>query len=213
MSPLMKKSALYTLLVVAGAGAAWGVMSINHSAAAVTEPASVSSGAAAFGGPTIAGLCVLDRQRVFNSSKVGKDANDHYKELRVAAQNTVSGEEAKIVGDAKILEGQKAALQPAQYQQRLADINQRYQALRGDATQRSQALEATRQQTVAQISQAAQPIIVSVYKDRRCGLLVDQSSILAGNPAMNVTDAVIAGLDAKVTSLAPAATADASKHM
>jgi Skp family chaperone for outer membrane proteins len=213
MSPLMKKSALYTLLVVAGAGAAWIFMTINRGDAAVSASAPTAAGQGTFGGPTIAGLCVLDRQRVFNTSKVGKEANDRYRQMRTDAQTTVSGEEAKIVGEAKALQGQKASLPPAQFQQRIAEINQRYQALRGDATKRSQALEVTRQQAVGQISQAVQPIIVAVYKNRRCGVLVDQASILAGNPAMNVTDAVIASLDAKVTSIAVPAQADAAKHM
>jgi Skp family chaperone for outer membrane proteins len=158
----MKKSILYTLLVVAGAGAAWGIMTTNRSDAAASAPIATFSGEA-FGGPTIAGICVLDRQRVFNASKVGKEANDHYRQLRLDAQNTVSGEEAKIVGDAKILEGQKASLPAAAFQQKSAELNQRYQALRGDANKRSQALEVTRQRTVGQISQVAQPIIVSVY--------------------------------------------------
>jgi Skp family chaperone for outer membrane proteins len=206
----MKKSALYALLVIAGGAATWGLMTVNRSDAASTTMPTSTGGQPVFGGPTIAGLCVLDRQRVFNTSKVGKEANDRYKDLRAAAQNTVSGEEAKIVGDAKILQGQKASLAPAAFTDKINDINKRYQDLRSEATQRGQALEATRQQVVGQISQAAQSVIVSVYRDRHCGLLVDQSSILAGNPAMNVTDAVIAALDAKGVSVAlPAAPAQA----
>ncbi|HEY4078917.1 MAG TPA: OmpH family outer membrane protein [Rhizomicrobium sp.] len=206
----MKKSALYALLVIAGGAATWGLMTVNRSDAAPTTMPASTGGQPVFGGPTIAGLCVLDRQRVFNTSNVGKEANDRYKDLRAAAQNTVSGEEAKIVGDAKILQGQKASLALAAFTDKLNDINKRYQDLRSEATQRGQALEATRQQVVGQISQAAQPVIVSIYRDRRCGLLVDQSSILAGNPAMNVTDAVIAALDAKGVSVAlPAAPAHA----
>lgn len=213
MSPLMQKSALYALLVAAGAGAAWGVMTINRSDAAVSAPSSATSGQGAFGGPTIAGLCVLDRQRLVNTSKVGKEATDRYRQIRTAAQTGVSGVEAKIVADAKALEAQKASLPAAQFQQRMTEVTQRFQTLRSDAAKQSQALEATRQRAVVQISQAAQPVIVSVYKDRGCGVLVDQGSILAGNPAMNVTDAVIAGLDAKVTSLTPPAQPDAAKHM
>ena len=213
MSPLIKKSALYALLMVAGGAATWGLMTVNRSDAAVISAPGVTNGQAAFGGPTIAGLCVLDRQRIFNASKVGKEANDRYRDLRAAAQTTVSTEEAKIVGDAKLLQGQKGSLAPAAFQDKITAINKRYQDLRTEAAQRGRALEATRRQVVGQISQAAQPAIVSVYRDRHCGVLVDQSSILAGNPAMNVTDAVIAGLDAKPVSVALPAKPAAATHL
>ena len=163
----------------------------------------------AFGGPVIAGLCVLNQQAVFNTSKVGMAANARYKQLHDKAQKDVNADEAKIVADAKALQGQK--LQPAQLQQKQQQIAKRYQDLRARATKESQDLEATRQSVVAKISAAAQPVITQVYSQRKCGILVTRSSVLAANPAMDITTAIVAGLDAKITTIAFDVTS-AGKH-
>lgn len=163
----------------------------------------------AFGGPVIPGICVLNQQAVFNTSKVGMSANARYKQLHDKAQTDVNAEEAKIVADAKALQGQK--LQPAQLQQKQQQIAKRYQDLRARATKESQDLETTRQGVVAKISAAAQPIITQVYNQRKCGILVTRSSVLAGNPAMDITTAIVQGLDAKITTIAFDVTS-AGKH-
>ncbi len=154
---------------------------------------------ATFGGPTIPGVCVLNQQAVFGSSKVGVFANAHYKQMHDGAQSTVSAEEAKIMADARALQGQK--LQPAQLQQRQQALTKRFQDLRAKAAKDSQALEATRQGAVAKISVAAQPIISQVYATKKCGLLLARSAVLAGNAGMDITSAVIQGLDAKITTI------------
>jgi Skp family chaperone for outer membrane proteins len=162
-----------------------------------------------FGGPIIPGICVLNQQAVFNTSKVGTAANARYKQLHDKAQKDVNAEEAKIVADAKALQSQK--LQPAQLQQKQQQIAKRYQDLRARAAKESQDLEATRQGVVAKISAAAQPVISQVYGQRKCGILVARSSVLAGNPAMDITTAIVAGLDAKITTIAFDVTS-AGKH-
>lgn len=190
--------AAYAGLMLAGAGLTYGVLHWPFGKAAAGAPSAETS----LGGPVIPGVCVLSRQVVFDASKVGQAANAKYKDLRDAAQAAVSAEEAKIVTDAKTVEGQKGSLSPAEYQSRQQDLAKRLQALRTVAAADSRDLEATRLDVVGRISKEAQPVIAEVYKDKGCGLLVSRDAIMAGNPAMDITPAVVARLDAKITSIA-----------
>ncbi|HEU0095829.1 MAG TPA: OmpH family outer membrane protein [Rhizomicrobium sp.] len=152
-----------------------------------------------FGGPNIPGVCILNQQAVFNTSKVGVFANAHYKQMHDGAQTAVNAEEAKIVADAKALQVKK--LQGSQLQQAQQQLTKRFADLRAKAAKDSQALEATRQGAAMKISDAAQPIIKQVYDQKKCGLLLARSSVLAGNGGMDITNAVIQGLDAKITTI------------
>jgi len=185
-----------TVLILVGAGATWGIMTWLNRPMAGSPAAEMQ-----LGGPVIPGLCVLSRQAVFDLSQVGKVANGQYKVLRDAAQGQVNGDEGKIVADAKALEAQKGSLSAGEFQQRQQDLNQRLQALRQEAAVDSRDMEATRQDIVVRISKEVQPVIAAVYKDKHCGLLIERGLILAGNPAMDITAAVIAGLDARITSV------------
>lgn len=190
--------AVYAGLVLIGAGATYGVTHWPFGNAPAGSPAAESS----LGGPVIAGVCVLSRQAVFDASAVGKAANAQFKALRDAAQAPVTAEQTKIVTDAKALEAGKGSMSPAEYQQRQQQLAQRLQVLRLEAAADSRDLEATRQDVVVRISKEAQPIIAQVYKDKGCGLMVSRDAILAGNPAMDITPAVVAALDAKITTIA-----------
>ncbi|HEY4276183.1 MAG TPA: OmpH family outer membrane protein [Rhizomicrobium sp.] len=182
------------------AGTLGGIIVAGAASVAAMAAAPAPAQQSSFGGPSITGLCILDQQAVFNGSKVGVSANTRYKQMRDGAQSAVSAEEAKIVADAKTLQAQKLA--PAQLQPRQQQLAKRFQDLRAKASQDSKDLEATRQAAVAKIAAAAQPVIKQVYDQRKCGVLIARNSALAGNATMDVTSAVIQGLDAKITTIA-----------
>jgi Skp family chaperone for outer membrane proteins len=51
------------------------------------------------------------------------------------------------------------------------------------------------------IGQDAEPVVGSVYKSHRCGLLLDRDSVLGGNMTNDLTADVVQGLDRKVTTI------------
>jgi Skp family chaperone for outer membrane proteins len=189
--------AIYAGLIVISAGATYGVMHWSFGKA----PAGALSAESSLGGPVIPGVCVLSRQALFDESQIGKAANSQYQALRDRAQASVNAEQAKIVTAAKLLEAQKGALLPVDYQSRQQDLSKRLQALRAVAAQDSRELEATRQNATARISKEARPVIAQIYKERGCGLLVSREAIMGSNPAMDITTDVVAGLDAKITTI------------
>ncbi len=169
------------------------------SAAIAQAQAAPPSPPVLFAGPVIPGVCVLDQQAIFNRTKVGIFANSRYKQMHDGAQSAVNADEAKIAADAKALPGLK--LPQAQLQQRQQDLAKRFADLRTRAAKESQDLDATRLGVVTKIAAAAQPIVGQVYAARKCGLLLAKGPVLAGNPGMEITAAVISVLDAKITTI------------
>ena len=66
---------------------------------------------------------------------------------------------------------------------------------------RQQELQYTQQMQVRAIAQAADPILVAVYQERGCGLLLDRSAVYIFNTSMDITDAVIQRLNTALPTL------------
>jgi outer membrane protein len=88
------------------------------------------------------------------------------------------------------------------------ELNRRRQALQQRA-QEAQQLEGTRENelryTLAMqrqaITEAVSPILVAVYQERGCGLMLDRESVFMMNPAHDVTDLVIQRLNTALPTL------------
>jgi Skp family chaperone for outer membrane proteins len=173
-----------------------GALSLLSATPALAQPA-----AQPLGGPLVPGVCLLSQQAVVANAKVGVAAATRLKELAGQAQAEVGGERASIETDARALEGQRASLKPADFQQRQQALEVRVQALRQKAAQRDHELEATREKALGRIAVEAQSVIATAYKARDCGLLVDRGSVLGGNMTNDLTAAVVQGLDAKITTI------------
>ena len=74
-----------------------------------------------------------------------------------------------------------------------------------EAQQLEQTREAELRYTLSEqrrlISVAVEPILVAVYQERGCGILIDRESVFILNPAMDITDTAIERLNAQLPSL------------
>lgn len=188
------------LTVAAGALAALGI-----AAAAWAQPAPATAPArpAVNPGPMIPGVCTFWNERAIGTSTVGKQFGARLKVLTDAAQAELRAQATAIDTERRALEAQRAAptITQEQLEQRILALNQRGAGFERLAQQRGRELQATEQKGLTRIATEMQPLIIAVYGERGCGLMVDRSVIYAANPQMDVTDAVVAKLNAKLTTL------------
>lgn len=177
------------------------LLGLALSAPAAGQPASPVTATQPLGGPQVARVCLLSQQAVFANAKVGLAAVQRLKQLAAQAQASPDAERASLQADAKALEGQRASLKPADYQMKAQALEGRAQSLQERLQMSARQIELTRQKVLAQIAAAAQPAIAMTYKQRNCGLLLDRNAALGGNMAGDLTQAVIQGLDAKMTTI------------
>lgn len=152
-------------------------------------------------GPAVPGLCMLSREAIFAHAKVGIAASARLKQLADQAQSEIDAERKPLDADVQAYRAQQASLSADQRQAREQALGQRIQKVQADQQLRARELEATRAKAMQQIAQYAQPLIVSAYTSKNCGLLLDRNVVLGGNTTNDLTTAVVQSLDAKVTTI------------
>ena len=152
-------------------------------------------------GPAIPGVCVYFNQRVLAQSTAGQAVQTRMEQLAQEVQGEIQPYATTIQTEAQALQ-QGATTIPAE------EMNQRRQQLQ-QRVQEAQQLEATRENelryTLAEqrrkISEAIEPLLVAVYQEKGCGIMIDRESVFIMNPAMDVTDTVIQRLNAQLPTL------------
>lgn len=170
-------------------------------AAVAQAPAAPAPAANPLVGPVVPGVCVLGQDAVFANAKVGQAATARLQELSKQAQAEIDAERVPLETELKALEAQKPSLSPTQLDDRGKPLAERWDALQRKVKQRSREIEATRTKAFGRIATEAQPIIAQVYASRKCGVLFAREAMLGGNPAADLTPAIVMGLDAKITTL------------
>jgi outer membrane protein len=149
-------------------------------------------------GPALPGVCYVSRGEVASNSTVGKYVNTRMQQLVAQVSAELKPESDAVNTEAKTLEANKATMDQATWTQRVQAMQQRGGALEQKAEQRQQELQATNQKAVARILSEMNPVIQQVYQSRKCSLLLDGEAVMAGNPAMDLGPAVLAGLNARI---------------
>jgi Skp family chaperone for outer membrane proteins len=195
----MSGAAAGALAVALIGGYLWGRHGVNSAYADVsTTPQSIAS---ADGAPLVPGLCVLSQSAVYANAKIGQAATTRYRELTARLREQLLPAQQAIQDDAKKLEAAKAGMPVAEYQKKSEELAARLRGLQSSSGQDTRDLEATRQKALRQIAAYANPVIADAYKDHHCGALFSRDTMLVGNPGMDLTPVVVAGLDTKVTTI------------
>jgi len=148
-------------------------------------------------GPNIPGVCVYFNQRLLATSAAGQAVQARMEQLATEVQGELQPYATTIQSEIQRLQGAGAAATDADRQALQTRI------------QEAQQLEQTRENelryTLAEqrraISTAVEPILVRVYQERGCGILIDRESVFILNPAMDVTDTVIQQLNTALPTL------------
>lgn len=152
-------------------------------------------------GPVIPGVCVFFNQQMLAQSSAGQSVQTRMGQLANEVQGELQPYATAIQTEATALQ-QGASTIPA------ADMNSRRQALQQRA-QEAQQLQQTREDelryTLSEqrrlISVAVEPILVAIYQEKGCGIMLDRESVFIMNPAMDVTGEVITRLNAQLPTL------------
>ena len=185
------------------AAASAPVAPATPAAPAVATPAAAAAIAtpAASKGPLVPGVCLLSQEALIARSKVGQVATARLRELAGQVQANLNAEKARLEARGKALNDKRATLTPLQIQAQSQALNQSAQALQAKAGERSQQIDATKGRVLNQVLQQAQPFVAQAYAAHGCGLLFAREAVLTGNLGNDLTDEVLAALDAKGTPI------------
>jgi Skp family chaperone for outer membrane proteins len=150
-------------------------------------------------GPVIPGVCVYFNQQLLATSTAGQSVQARMEQLATEVQGELAPYATAIQTEITSLQQGGQAADPD---------GARRTALQARITE-AQTLEQTRQDelryTLSEqrrlISAQVEPILVAVYQERGCGILIDRESVFILNPAMDVTDVVIQRLNTALPTL------------
>ncbi len=142
-------------------------------------------------GAPVAGVCVYSEEVVLSQSQAGMAANQQLAKLQQSVNADLKPANDALVNEARALEGRKASMAAAQYQQSVADLQRRAQAQDTLARTRNDQLVRTRDEAARQIGTAALPALNAVLTAHRCSIVIDKGRVYSVNAAMDLTPEVI----------------------
>ena len=157
-------------------------------------------------------IVVVDMDQVFNTSAAGKQAQGELKtrldsiQSRVATLRTQFGSEEDALLKSRPAQTNAAAI-PA-WEAKARDLQTRRQAAEAELGQRDKDFQASRQYVLKQISDAANPIITAIMRERGASIAMPEGATLQHSNSLDVTTDTIARLDKalpRVSTTAPAA--------
>jgi Skp family chaperone for outer membrane proteins len=152
-------------------------------------------------GPVLPGVCAYSPEGILTESAAGRALQARMVQLYQEVQGELQPYVTSLESEAQQLQQNGASLSEA-------DRNSRIQALQGrdrDLQQlqqtRSNELRYTQAVQSNIINTAAQPIVIAVYQERGCGVLLNDTALGYINPAMDISATVKQRLDAQLPTL------------
>ena len=158
-------------------------------------------------------VIIIDMDRVIGDSAAGKQATGELKtrndanQARLTSLRTQFGSEGETLQKSQPAQGAAPAVVTA-FQAKVRDYQQRQQAAEADLQKRDRDFQASRQFVLKQITDATQPIITTVMRERGATIVLAEGATLQHSAAIDVTTDVLARLDKalpRVSTTAPAA--------
>ena len=150
-------------------------------------------------GPVIPGVCVFHNDRLLAQSTAGQSVQAGMQRLISEVQGELAPYGATLQTGAQALQQGGQAADPDG--SRMRAWRARAEEAQQLEQRRQAELQYTQQMQIRTIAQSADPILVAVYQERGCGLMLDRSAVYISNPAMDVTDIVIQRLNPALPSV------------
>lgn len=150
-------------------------------------------------GPVIPGVCVYFNQQLLAQSTVGQAVQARMEQLAGEVQGELSPYGAAIQTEIQTLQAGGQAADPDGA--RRTALQQRIQEAQLLEQTRQDELRYTLSEQRRLISVTVEPILVAVYQERGCGILLDRESVFIVNPAMDITGTVIQRLNTALPTL------------
>lgn len=150
-------------------------------------------------GAPIAGICIYDNDEVLARSTAGQSVQTGLQRLVGEVQGELAPYASAIQTEVQALQqGGEAA--DADGSRRRA-LQTRAEEARQLEQTRSAELQYTQNMQLQAIGAAVEPIVIALYQERGCSLLVNRTAVYSANPAMDITPTAIERLNAALPSL------------
>jgi Skp family chaperone for outer membrane proteins len=151
-------------------------------------------------GPALPNVCIFNNARALSESTVGKFVQTRLNQIATEANAELSKDQKDLETKATQLdtESRNPAADQLALEKRKLDLRAAAVALDDKSKLRQAEVTQTRRNALGRIAQEMDPILIQVYQQRQCSILLPAESVILANPAMDITAAVITGTNAKI---------------
>jgi Skp family chaperone for outer membrane proteins len=171
--------------------------------AVAPAPGPSAGGASGFGGPLVPGVCVISQDAVIGRSHAGESAAERLKAQAAKLSADLSAEQRHLVAREQAVSAKRATLTPQQLQAEAKALGEKERSLQAEAASRQHELEQSKSVMIRTLLDQAHPAIAKAYAAHGCGLLLAREAVVGGNLANDLTDEVVAAMNATPSPAAP----------
>ena len=152
-------------------------------------------------GPAIPGVCVYHHDRLLAQSTAGQSVQAGMQRLQQEVQAELAPFEQFVQTEGQALQQGRGTIPQDQFATREQALAARYQEGRNLAQTREGELRYTQAMQLQSIAQAADPIILALYTERGCGILISRDGVMRVNPTMDLTEEAIQRVNTALPTL------------
>ncbi|MEX2632302.1 MAG: OmpH family outer membrane protein [Tistlia sp.] len=147
------------------------------------------------GPPAVAGIMIVDSQRILREANAVKGLQAGLEAERDAFRDELRQHEAELRDDDAALTRERSSLSNEQYLQRRRELEQRFAGFQSEIAERRRALEGRFTQGMRAIEAHLLEIVGALAKERGIDLVLPKSAVLLADPSYEVTDEVMQRLN------------------
>lgn len=144
---------------------------------------------------------VLSQERILTGSAPGQALIAEEARAREELRTEARAIDAAFEAEERALTAARAGMTPEAFRAEADDFDARVVVARREQDERSDALAQEFDLKRREFYAAVAPVLVSIMETRRAAVILDENSVLLADQAINITDAVIAEIDARSASL------------
>ena len=157
-----------------------------------------TAGTAQGPGMTRSDIVVLDPERLFEETELGKRMLADHKAEREALAARNRKLEAELEAEEKRLTELRDETSPEEFRELADDFDTRVQELRRDSERRVRRLERKRERLPLVFLREVEPVLIEVMRKAGGTVVLDARTVLFRADAVDVTDAAITRIDAAI---------------
>jgi outer membrane protein len=152
--------------------------------------------------PPLPKIVVIDRSAIMRFSKAGQDIARQVQMLANQAKADLTAQGRSLQTEEAQLQQQIAILAPDVKQRRIAEFEEKRNALQGLAQRKEAMIQGGVMQAQRQMEQVLAPILQQIIQERGANLVLDkQAVVFASNSAFDITPDAINRLNGKLSSV------------
>ena len=144
---------------------------------------------------------VVDVQKILQVSSAGKNIHDQLEAKRNSYQKEISGKEDSLRKLEKSILDQKGTMSEADFNTKRKEFEREVLSTQKVVQNNKRSLEAGFARALGKLRDEVRDTIEVVAKDRGFTMVLSQENVIIAQPAFDITDAVIAALDKRISNI------------